>query len=53
MFLKFCDAVAKALERILVALGVILLIMVALQVAGRYIPSFPAGCGPSSSPTGR
>ncbi len=41
MFLKLCDVVAKALEKVLIALGVILLIMVALQVAGRYIPFVP------------
>ncbi len=41
MLLKICDAVARLLERVLIALGVILLVMVALLVAGRYVPFVP------------
>lgn len=41
MLSRLCDAVAKLLHHLLVALGVVLIVSVALLVAARYLPFVP------------
>jgi len=41
MYFKLCDAIFSVLRKILIALGLILLVAVTLQVAGRYVPFIP------------
>ncbi|MFB3819261.1 MAG: TRAP transporter small permease [Candidatus Methylomirabilales bacterium] len=41
MLTKLCDGVARTLQHVLVALGVILIAAVTLLVAARYVPGVP------------
>ncbi len=41
IFFKICEWYARLLHKLLIILGITLLISVALQVAGRYIPFIP------------